>query len=278
VIARFFAPAVRQAAGTVLVTRARAFEAAHAYRGAGFGHDRALHGHNYVVTATIAGRVDPATDVLADLRAIDPLLRDVVDRLDHRRLDVEYEPLGGREPGVEPLAVALFGELARAVRGALPQARLASLRVAETDDLWADHAGGDLVELTRSYSFSAAHRLARAELSDEENRSLYGKCANPHPHGHDYRVEVTVSGAPDPETGLVTDLGGLDRCVHEVVLARFDHRYLNAEVPPFDRVVPTGERIAQRVWELLAPVTPGLARIVVYETPRSAFSYRGPGA
>jgi 6-pyruvoyltetrahydropterin/6-carboxytetrahydropterin synthase len=277
VIAAFFAPIARAPRGSVLVTRSRAFEAAHAYRGAAFGRDRAVHGHNYVVTVTVAGAIDPRTDVLADLRDIDPVVRQVTDPLDHRRLDVEYAPLGAREPGVEALAVALFGELDPAVRRALPGAALASVRVAESDDLWADHDGGDLVELTRAYSFSAAHRLARPDRSDEENRALYGKCANPHPHGHDYRIEVTVAGRPDAATGLVTDLGMLDRCVAERILERFDHRYLNVEVPPFDRIVPTGERIAERIWELLADVTPGLARVVVYETPRAAFTYRGPG-
>jgi 6-pyruvoyltetrahydropterin/6-carboxytetrahydropterin synthase len=277
VIARFFAPALRAGPGAILVTRARAFEAAHAYRGAAFGRDRRVHGHNYVATATVAGDADPRTDVLADLRAIDPVLRAVTDPLDHRRLDVEYAPLGGREPGVESLAVAIFGELEAALSRALPRARLASLRVAETEDLWADHAGGEHVELTRAYGFSAAHRLSRPDRSDAENRALYGKCANPHPHGHDYRVEVTVAGAPDRDTGLIVDLAALDRCVEDRVVSHFDHRYLNAEVPPFERVAPTGERIAERIWELLADVTPGLARVTVYETPRSAFTYRGPG-
>jgi len=259
------------------VSRTRAFEAAHAYRGAAFGRDRALHGHNYVVWATLRGPVDPATDVLADLKDIDPLLRRVTDALDHRRIDAEYEPLRGREPCVEALAVALFGEMECAVSGAFHDVRLASMRIAETADLWAEHAGGEQVELTRAYSFSAAHRLARADKSDDENRALYGKCANPYPHGHDYRFEVTVAGAPNPSTGLVADLGALDRCVAGEVLERLDHRYLNQEVPPFDRVAPTGERIATWIWDRLAPVTSGLARVVVYETPRAAFTYRGPG-
>jgi 6-pyruvoyltetrahydropterin/6-carboxytetrahydropterin synthase len=276
VIPRHFAPDALLHPGEVAVTRARALEASHAFCGDRFGPDQRLHGHNYVVTATVAGPVDPGTHVLADIRAIDPVLRRVTDPLDHRRLDVEYAGLRGREAGVESLAAALFDEMACALGGELPGLRLASLRVAETDDLWADHEGGDHVELTRAYTFSAAHRLARAGYTEEEDRALYGKCANPHPHGHDYRLEVTVAGKPDPATGLIVDLGDLDRCVTAEVLARADHRYLNEEVPPFDRVTPTGERIAEWVWERLAPATPGLARVVVYETPRSAFTYRGP--
>jgi 6-pyruvoyltetrahydropterin/6-carboxytetrahydropterin synthase len=131
------------------------------------------------------------------------------------------------------------------------------------------------VELTRAYEFSAAHRLADPDRSDEENRRLYGKCANPQPHGHEYRFEITVSGAADRKTGLVADVGVIDEAVACKILAAFDHRYLNVEVPPFDRVLPTAERIAERIWDLLANDVRGLARVVVYETPRSAFAYTG---
>lgn len=264
------------ARGAVRVTRAKAFEAAHAYAGASFGAARRVHGHNYVLAATIEGGVDPATHFLVDFRELDAVLKEVIGPLDHRRLDREYRGLRGREPCAEALAVALCTELRPAVERAIPAVRLASVRLTETDRLWADTSGGELVELTRAYSFSAAHRLADARRSDEDNRRLYGKCANPEPHGHDYRVEVTVRGAPDPETGVVTDLASLDRAVADEVLARFDHRYLNVEVEPFATVVPTAERIAERVWALLAPRVPLLARVVVYETPRSAFAYEGP--
>ena len=274
-IPRFFASAgVRR--GEVAVTRAKAFEAAHAFRDPAFGVHARVHGHNYVVTATIAGAVDPRTAMLVDFRELDRVLADAVAPLDHRRLDLEYPPIRGCEPGVEALARALRADLEPRLRAAIPHARLAAVRVAETEDLWADDEGGRRMELTRAYSFSAAHRLADPARSDAENHAVYGKCANPQPHGHDYRFEVTVAGAPDPSTGLVADLGALDRAVERDVVAPFDHRYLNAEVPPFDRVVPTAERIAMRIWELLAPSVAGLARIVVYETPRSAFSYRGP--
>ena len=74
----------------------------------------------------------------------------------------------------------------------------------------------------------------------------------------------------------MTDLGALDATVEEQVVTCFDHRYLNVEVEPFQRVIPTAERIAERIWELLSPHVAGLARIVVYETPRSAFTYEGP--
>ena len=263
--------------GGVRVTRAKPFEAAHAYRHPSFGHAARVHGHNYVLTATIAGSIDPETDFLVDFRDLDGLLKEVTGPLDHRRLDVEYAALAGREASAEALAVTLFDELAGRVAARIPRARLAAVRLAENDTLWADAGGGTDVEVTRAYGFSAAHRLADASRSDEENRRIYGKCANPQPHGHDYRFEVTVRGPLDPKLSTVTDLGALDAAVDELVVSPFDHRYLNVEVEPFGQVLPTAERIAERIWQLLVPRVPKLARVVVYETPRSAFTYEGPG-
>lgn len=276
-IQRFFTVRGGHRPGDLRVTRAKPFEAAHAYRDPSFGHAARVHGHNYVLTATIAGPVDPETDFVVDFRELDGLLAEVTRPLDHHRLDVEYAPLAGRESSAEALATALFAELAPRVERAIPKAALASVRLAENETLWAETVGGADVEVTRAYGFSAAHRLADPERSDDENRRIYGKCANPQPHGHDYRFEVTARGPLDPKLGTVTDLGALDAAVDELILGPFDHRYLNAEVEPFTRVLPTAERIAERIWQLLAPRVPALARIVVYETPRSAFTYEGPG-
>jgi len=276
-IQRFFVARAPGRPGEVRVTRAKPFEAAHAYRDPVFGEATRVHGHNYVLTATIAGRIDASTDFLVDFRDLDGLLREITARLDHRRLDVEYAPLAGREASAEALAATLFAELAPRVATAIPSARLDAVRLAENDTLWADTGGGGDVEVTRAYGFSAAHRLADPSRSEDENRRIYGKCANPQPHGHDYRFEVTVRGPLDPRLGTVTDLGALDAAVEELVVAPFDHRYLNVEVEPFARVLPTAERIAERIWQLLAPRVPKLARVVVYETPRSAFTYEGPG-
>lgn len=276
-IQTFFPSRTHGRPAEVSVTRTKAFEAAHAYRDPSFGPATRIHGHNYVLTATIAGSVDPETDFLVDFRELDALLREVTQPLDHHRLDVEYAALAGREASAEALASTLFTELAPRVASVIPSARLAAVRLAETDSLWADADGGGNVEVTRAYGFSAAHRLADPGRSDEENRRLYGKCANPQPHGHDYRFEVTVRGAIDPTLGTVTDLGALDAAVQELVVGPFDHRYLNVEVAQFARVLPTAERIAERIWQLLDPHVPKLARIVVYETPRSAFAYEGPG-
>lgn len=105
--------------------------------------------------------------------------------------------------------------------------------------------------LTRRVRFAAAHRYSRPEWSDERNRETFGACANPHFHGHSYTCDVTVRGPIDDTTGFVVDLGVLDRILATEVVARFDHRNINLEVPEFadGRLVPTGENLARFILE-----------------------------
>jgi 6-pyruvoyltetrahydropterin/6-carboxytetrahydropterin synthase len=109
------------------------------------------------------------------------------------------------------------------------------------------------LRLTRRVRFSAAHRYYRPEWSEERNREVFGACANPHGHGHNYVLEVTVAGEVDPETGFVMDLGQLDAVLREEVVERLDHRHLNHEVERFGegREIPTTENLAALIWELL---------------------------
>jgi len=102
--------------------------------------------------------------------------------------------------------------------------------------------------ITRRAEFSASHVCRLARLSDEENRALYGAAANPHGHGHNYVLEVTLEGDPAPETGMVFDLKRLKDVLQREVVEPMDHRFLNREVPPFDTVVPTAENLAMEVW------------------------------
>ncbi len=106
--------------------------------------------------------------------------------------------------------------------------------------------------ITRKAGFSASHCTARPDWSAERNAEVYGESANPHGHGHNYELEVTLSGEPDPVTGMVMDLKELKRILNEEVIHPFDHRHLNHEVPPFDRVVPTTENVAREIWRRLA--------------------------
>jgi len=128
----------------------------------------------------------------------------------------------------------------------------------------------------RRYTVSASHRLHTDELSPEENRAAYGKCNNPHGHGHNYTIEVLAGGAVDPETGMVIDLTVLDEVVRTRVLDRFDHVNLNLD-PLFTRTVPTTENLCRAVYKLLegslAPAQ--LAHVRIEETENNFFEYYG---
>lgn len=105
--------------------------------------------------------------------------------------------------------------------------------------------------LTRKAEFSASHVCANPSLSDAENRALYGMASNPNGHGHNYVLEVTVEGETNPVTGMVFDLRELKQVINQEVVDPMDHRFLNREVPPFDRMVPTTENIAIEIWKRL---------------------------
>src|ERR1700734_1405361 len=126
-----------------------------------------------------------------------------------------------------------------------------------------------MVLLTRKIEFSASHRYNNPELSAEENRRVFGKCNNPNGHGHNYTLEVTVAGEPDPVSGMVLDLKDLKEILEREVMQRMDHRFLNYEVPELAGQIPTCENIAAVIWHLLEPkITRGqLSRVRLYETP-----------
>jgi 6-pyruvoyltetrahydropterin/6-carboxytetrahydropterin synthase len=126
------------------------------------------------------------------------------------------------------------------------------------------------MRITRRAEFSASHFCRRADWSDEQNRAVYGEAANPLGHGHNWVVEVTLEGEPDPVTGMVVDLKALKEILQREVVEPMDHRFLNHEVPPFDRVVPTAENVAREIWRRLEPRVNGPRRrlhaVRVYET------------
>jgi 6-pyruvoyltetrahydropterin/6-carboxytetrahydropterin synthase len=133
--------------------------------------------------------------------------------------------------------------------------------------------------MTRQYRFAASHRLHAAELGEDENRLLYGKCNNPYGHGHNYVVDVSVQGPLDKRAGRVVDIQLLDRLVAKQVLEPFEHRNLNKEVARFETLVPTSENLAAEICRRLksswSEVFPGewpkLEKIRIGETPRNIF-------
>ena len=132
------------------------------------------------------------------------------------------------------------------------------------------------VRVTRRLHFSAAHRLFRADWSDAKNLEVFGDCSHPNWHGHNYELDITVEGEPDPATGYLVDLGQV-RDAAEEVLKDVDHRNLNLDVPWLEGVIPSTENLVVAFWERLAPRIPRgrLARLVLYETPRNWAEYEG---
>jgi 6-pyruvoyltetrahydropterin/6-carboxytetrahydropterin synthase len=138
-----------------------------------------------------------------------------------------------------------------------------------------------MVSLTKRYRFSASHRLHNEGLSAEENSRVFGKCNSPYGHGHNYIVEVTVRGPVDPSTGFVMDLGLLDRAVEQEVMDRFDHTYLNLDVPNFRGKVPTTENLCVEIYNMLRAKleakrgTARLEKVRLEETSSNSFEYSG---
>jgi 6-pyruvoyltetrahydropterin/6-carboxytetrahydropterin synthase len=132
------------------------------------------------------------------------------------------------------------------------------------------------LRLGRRYLFSASHRLHSPRLSAEENERVYGKCNNPHGHGHNYVVDIAVSGPVDPATGMICNLAELDAFVRREVLEAFDHRNLNEEVPAFRERVPTTENLCIEVYRRLRPFPHArLERVRIEETGQNTFEYEG---
>jgi 6-pyruvoyltetrahydropterin/6-carboxytetrahydropterin synthase len=134
------------------------------------------------------------------------------------------------------------------------------------------------IELGRRYKFASSHRLHSKKLSAEGNSRVYGKCNNPHGHGHNYVVEIHVSGTVDPATGMIVNLAELDGFVEREVIEAFDHRSLNEEVPAFRDQVPTTENVCMEIYQRLKEFPQAkLERVRVEETGNNAFEYAGDG-
>ena len=143
-----------------------------------------------------------------------------------------------------------------------------------------------MIYLTRRATFSASHYYWNPSWPEEKNHQVFGRCANRNGHGHNYTLEVTVAGEPDPVTGFVVDLKWLKAVMERDVLDAWDHRHLNLEAPEFAATetaatIPTTENLAIAAWKRLEPavtVAGGaqLSRVRVYETPEIFAEFRGP--
>ncbi|MBX3110826.1 MAG: 6-carboxytetrahydropterin synthase [Fimbriimonadaceae bacterium] len=228
------------------------------------------HGHNYVLWVRARGPVDPTTGMVVNIKWIDDVLQErVVRALDQRSLNDEVPALAGVSPSLENLMAYL-----RRTLGDLPGgAELTGLRLDETEDLRAEWtAPSDMLTLTRTYEFAAAHRLHADGLSEEENVRLYGKCHHAAGHGHNYVLEVSVAGVPDPSSGMVCRLEDLDAVVEELVISKYDHKNLDVDIEALRGRPSTSENVASAIFDALVGKVPAkLVKVTLFETARNAF-------
>ena len=223
---------------SVLLTKRIEFAAAHRYsrpewdeakNRAAFGrcYNPPAHGHNYLLEVTVSGEIDPKTGMVVNLFDLKRVLLNVIEEFDHKNLNVDMPYFQDRIPTSENFAHVLWAKLA-AQRDI---GTLHTLRLCEDEDLYAEvtvGGGSNLAAVTRRYSFNALH-------GGQE--------------GRDWDCFITVRGAIDPLTGMVTDIGALDRLVHDRVIKKFDRQDLSHVV---NRPIVTGEDLAQGIWQEIA--------------------------
>ncbi len=132
------------------------------------------------------------------------------------------------------------------------------------------------VTVIRQVHFNAAHRLHNPEWSAEQNFKVFGPCSNTNYHGHNYELEVSVTGEIDPNTGYVADLRLVKEIVEDRVVKYLDHKNLNLDIAEFRKLNPTTENLVVTIWDLLEGQLPGkLTKLILWETPRSCVEYSG---
>ena len=271
-----------------VITRRASFSASHLYRLPELSDEENArrfgpcslapgHGHNYELIVAMGGALDGDGMVLNLSDVKHAIRREVTAPLDFRFLNTVWPEFDlarpeGRLPTTEALVLAIRDRLS-------PHLPLVALRLYEQPSLWVDVLAAPSTDPMEAFlsirtHFAAAHRLARPELSQAENEAIYGKCARPHGHGHNYLLDVTVRGSIDPRTGMVCDLAALQQLVDALVVEPFDHTFLNKDVPHFASTVPTAENIALHIADRLqGPIAAQgahLHRVRLQESPNNA--------
>lgn len=266
---------------SVQLTRKVSFSSGHRYWDApltesanrkkyGRGASPFNHGHNYVLSVTATGKVELSTGMVVNIKLIDDFLKQsIVSSFEQKSINDEVDWFKSRVPCLENL-LCYFAEVLRDLPG---NCHLSHLKLEETPNLFGEwNLEQNMISITRTYEFAAAHRLSVDGISEEENRQLFGKCHNPNGHGHNYVLEVTVSGDRDQETGFIVDIDLLDNVVNKEILARYDHMNLDKDVPELAGLNTTSENVALAIFDRLLGLVPAkLTRIRLAETARNIF-------
>lgn len=221
---------------------------------------------------TVEGEVDATSGYVCSIGRLDELLRD-------RAIPVLQDrgsPTGGDSMRPADLLAAMAGAMASHYPAGTQPVEL-ELRLSPYLRFTLVHGAEPMVQMTEQFEFSASHRLYCPDLSSEENQQIFGKCANPNGHGHNYVLDVTVGGDVCEKTGSLVELGPFERTVIERIIQPFDHKNLNQDCPEFADLNPTVENIARVIWTRLkgrlAPAQ--LVSVRLWETPKTCAEYRG---
>jgi 6-pyruvoyltetrahydropterin/6-carboxytetrahydropterin synthase len=224
----------------------------------------------WVLRAVVEGEVDGQTGYLCNIKQIDGVLRATVIPVLRR-----YAEGAGTRAAASALRDAFPAAVGQCPAGVA--LRSLQLFVSPLVSYTVGHGDPGMVRVTHSFEFSASHRLFCPDFNDEENRRVFGKCSNLHGHGHNYLVDVTVSGTPDAASGIIVDAPNFQRTVKERIIDRFDHKHLNLDCDEFASLNPSVENIARVIWDHLngafAPAR--LVTIRVWETPKTYAEYDG---
>jgi len=225
-------------------------------------------GHFFALDVAIRGELQTQTSYLLNIKDIDLAVRARVVPT------VTGCIAAGQFTGGGIVAREIFDELRRE----LPGVRSINLHLSPFLSLSVHDSEHPMVRLSQKFEFSASHRLHNPSLSEADNRAAFGKCNNPHGHGHNYELQVTLVGQPDVN-GVIVEVPSFERVVSETVIQRFDHKHLNVEVPEFatGKLNPSVENIAMVIYRLLKPKVDDsrakLASVTVWETPKTWCEY-----
>jgi 6-pyruvoyltetrahydropterin/6-carboxytetrahydropterin synthase len=221
-----------------------------------------------VVRVTVAAnQLDPESQYLLNIKSIDQVVRDHLVKVD--------EQVRRQGPMAPPSDIVRF---LHSMLYETFRERFISISLALSPYLvlTANRDENPMMRLSQKFEFSACHRLHNPKLSDAVNRRTFGKCNNPLGHGHNYELQVTLTGSPG-ESGLLVDIPDFERTVAQTVIERFDHKNLNEEVPEFRELIPSVENIAKVIYDLLKPRLQSdhahLATVTVWETPKTWCEY-----
>ncbi len=247
-----------------------------------YGIEHRPHGHNLLVEATVSGTADATTGMVTNIKDVKAALLSVLADYDHKNLNGDHPDFADTPPTMERILERIRAHL----ETKLTTGKLERVRLFEQEDAWYETHTNELSDMakkrkdgmliTKRYTFSAAHRLHSPNLSEADNQALFMACNNPNGHGHNYTLEVTVAGSPDPSTGLAVNHSHLDQTIREAVVDRYNYSDLN-ELPEFSGQVTTSENIVRAVWDTLEKKLGDgiLHKVRLGETRDNYFEYYG---